>query len=157
MRAVGWQLAVRTRLPALTRARIGFTRPAERIATQAGLLELEVIAVPSVPDPSYQGRCGGSPRGGVLAMPSGPGLEVLDMPVPSGQFIGHGGLLVRVGGIKQEPDCLMGGSGSFLTCAFGAPVQLRNPLLELVQVAPGEQGVSAGLHDPCMPVDGRPG
>jgi hypothetical protein len=31
-------------------------------------------------------------------------------------------------------------------------VQLRNPLLVLVQVAPGEQYVSAGVHHPHMPV-----
>ena len=74
------------------------------------------------------------------------------MPVTSGQLIGRGSLLVRTGSIKQKPDVLAHGFGSALTCAFDAPVQLRSPLLELLQIAPGEQCVSAGVHDPQMPV-----
>jgi len=65
-------------------------------------------------------------------VPYGPGLEVPGVPVTSGELIGHGCLLVRICSIKQKPDFLAHGFGSALTCAFDAPVQLRNPLLELV-------------------------
>jgi len=85
-------------------------------------------------------------------VPHGPGLEVAGVPVATAQLIGHGCLLVRIGSIKQKPDVMAPGFGSALTCAFDAPVQLRNPLLVLVQVAPGEQYVSAGVHHPHMPV-----
>jgi hypothetical protein len=54
------------------------------------------------------------------------------VPVTTGQLIGHGCLLVCIGSIKQKPDVMAHGFGSALTCAFDAPVQLRNPLLVLV-------------------------
>ena len=167
MREVGRQLVepripllfsvVTARLPKLTRARAGFTRQAQRIAIGVGDPEPGVVAVAPVPDPGCHCRCAGSPRGGSLPMPYGPGLEIPGVPVTSGPLVGHGGLLVRIGSIKQELDRLVRGFRSSLTCAFGAPVQLRNPLLELVQVAPGEQSVSTGLHDLDMPADRRPG
>ena len=88
----------------------------------------------------------------------GPGLEVCGVPVASGQLIGRSCLLMCVGGVKIKRDSLVHGLRSVHTCEFDAPVQLRNLLLELVQVAPREQCVSAGVHIDmyASPPAGRP-
>ncbi len=118
--------------------RIGFARQAWRIAIGDGGMGPGVIADASLRYARCQCRCRGSPGGGSLPVPHGPGLEGPGVPVASGQLIGHGCLLVRIGSIKQEPGGLEHGVGMVLTCAFDAPVQLENALLVLVQVAPGE-------------------
>jgi len=91
-------------------------------------------------------RCGGSPGGGSVPVPRGPSLEVCGVTVAPGQLIGRGCLLMRVGGIKQQRDSLVHSLRSVPTREFNAPVQLRNPPLELVKVAPREQRVSTGVH-----------
>ena len=81
-----------------------------------------------------------------MPVPHGPGLEVCGVPVDPGQLIGLGCLLMCVGGIKQKRDSLVHSLHSAPTCQLGTPVQLRNPLIELVQVALREQCISAGVH-----------
>ena len=54
--------------------------------------------------------------------------------------------IMCVGGIKQKRDSLVHSLHSAPTCQLGTPVQLRNLLLELVQVALREQCISAGVH-----------
>ena len=145
-------MTVPARHAQVIRTRIGFARQAWRIAIGDGGLGPGVIADASLQYARCQCRCRGSPGGGSLPVPHGPGLEGPGVPVTSGQLIGHGCLLVRIGSIKQEPGGLAHGVGMVLTCAFDAPVQLENALLVLVQVAPGEERVSANVHDPHVPV-----
>ena len=122
----------------MIRTRIGFTRQAWRIAIGDGGMGPGVIADASLRYARCQCRCRGSPGGGSLPVPHGPGLEGPGVPVTSGQLIGRGCLLVRIGSIKQEPGGLADGVGIVLPCAFDAPVQFQNVLLVLVQVAPGK-------------------
>ncbi len=90
--------------------RIGFTRQARRIAIGDGMGP-GVIAEVSRRYARCQCRCRGSPGGGSLPVPHGPGLEGPGVPVTPGQLIGHGCLLVRIGSIKQEPGGLAQGVG----------------------------------------------
>jgi hypothetical protein len=145
------------RHPKVILARPERARQVRRLVIGSGRLRSEVIAIASFHDTRLQCCCGGSPGSGSVPVPQGPGLEVLSMPVASGQLIGRGSLLVCVGGVKIKGDSLVYGLCSARTGEFDAPVQLRNPLLELIQVAPREQRISAAIHIPsnATPPAGR--